>query len=308
MNVTAIKSIAIRTASRTGLVLKEHTPEILMGVGIVGSVTGTVLACKATLKLNDILDEHEVVNSQIDGVHEGRIQIKEGAEYSEQDYRKDKLMLKAQTAGKIIRLYAPAASVAILSLGCMLGAHGILRKRNVALLGLYKASEKAFNEYRARVKEELGEDKEKDFYLGLKDEKISEAVTDDQGKSKKVKKSVKAETGVMPSQYARYFDEANPNWSKSPEANKYFLECAQNVLNDQLKTRGHLFLNEVYDQLGFPRTEAGQLVGWVMNGDGDGYVDFNIYQDVLPKREFVNGYERSILLDFNVDGVVADLI
>ena len=91
-----------------------------------------------------------------------------------------------------------------------------------------------------------------------------------------------------------------------------FLRAQQQYANDKLIAQGHLFLNEVYDMLGLPRTKAGAIVGWVYddnNAVGDNFVDFGIY-DVHREtaRDFVNGYERSILLDFNVDGVIYDLI
>jgi hypothetical protein len=52
------------------------------------------------------------------------------------------------------------------------------------------------------------------------------------------------------------------------------------------------------------------MVGWIDGGDGDGYVDFGIYDiaAVNNRREFINGYEPSIILDFNVDGVIWDKI
>ena len=88
-----------------------------------------------------------------------------------------------------------------------------------------------------------------------------------------------------------------------------FLRTQQNYANDLLKARGHLFLNEVYSMLGIPHTSAGAIVWWTIGAGGDNYVDFGIFtRDSQVVREFVNGYERSILLDFNVDGVIWDMI
>lgn len=108
------------------------------------------------------------------------------------------------------------------------------------------------------------------------------------------------------SPYARFFDEASANWVKDPEINHIFVQCQQNFANNLLIARGHLFLNEVYDMLGIDRSSAGQVVGWVISGDGDNFVDFGMFE--AHSARFVNGYERSILLDFNVDGVVVDKI
>ena len=114
------------------------------------------------------------------------------------------------------------------------------------------------------------------------------------------------------SDYAKFFDEGCREWDKDPEYNLTFLKCQENYANDLLKSKGHLFLNEVYDMLGIPRTKAGQIVGWIYDEEnpiGDNYVDFGIY-DVYKEanRNFVNGYERNILLDFNVDGDILSKI
>ena len=133
----------------------------------------------------------------------------------------------------------------------------------------------------------------------------------------KLEEAVKNESRSY-SQYARFFDETSPYWYKNsgnrsndgPEMNLFFLRAQQNYANELLKHRGYLFLNEVYDMLGMPRTKAGQIVGWIYkenNTDGDNYVDFGIYK-TEKNAKFVNGFENSILLDFNVDGAIIDKI
>lgn len=321
MNFADIKNLASNVANLAKVKTTQYAPEILMGVGIVSGGATVVLACKATLNVEDILDDANEKMEKIEGAYSGELKIKEGAEYSEADYRQDKFVVRVQTGVALAKLYAPAATTAVLSVACVLSAYGILKKRNVALLGLYKASEKALRDYRKRVAEAVGEEKEHDIYHGLHEEKIEEEVTDEKGKVKKVKTKVKVADPHIPSPYARFFDECNPNWSKSPADNKYLLECAQNQLNNLLRARqignpgdhgykpGVVFLNEAYDMLGFDRTEAGQYVGWTSDTEtGDGFIEFFMYEDAYQKREFINGYERSILLDFNVDGVVADIL
>jgi hypothetical protein len=110
------------------------------------------------------------------------------------------------------------------------------------------------------------------------------------------------------SPYACFFNEDSVAWTKNPECNKMFLRQQQNYANEKLRQRGYLFLNEVYDMLGIPRTKAGQCIGWIYdekNPIGDNYVDFGIY-DRIHNQSFVNGYEDSVLLDFNVDGNILD--
>lgn len=310
-------SNAIQTAKfaigRGGLVLKKYSPEILTAAGVIGTVGSTVLACKATLKVEDILDEAKKKSNLINAVHDGEIEV--DAEYTDKDYSKDLLVNRTQTAVKLIKLYGPAITLGALSITAILGGQHILRKRNVAVMAAYKLCEESFNNYRSRVKEELGEEKDRQFYYGITEETVKEKVKSKDGKTKTVTKKVEKAPDHLYSQYARFFDEANINWNKSPEQNMYFLKMVQNQMNDKLKARGHVFLNEVYDALGFERSEAGQLVGWVWNKDntameaGDGYIDFGIFDgNDYAKRAFVNGDERSILLDFNIDGMIYDLI
>lgn len=310
-------SNAIQTAKfaigRGGLILKKYSPEILTAAGVIGTVGSTVLACKATLKVEDILDEAKKKSNLINAVHDGEIEV--DAEYTDKDYSKDLLVNRTQTAVKLIKLYGPAISLGALSITAILGGQHILRKRNVAVMAAYKLCEESFNNYRSRVKDELGEEKDRQFYYGMTEETIKDKVKSKDGKTKTVTKKVEKAPDHLYSQYARFFDEANINWDKSPEQNMYFLKMVQNQMNDKLKARGHVFLNEVYDALGFDRSEAGQLVGWVWNKDntameaGDGYIDFGIFDgNDYAKRAFVNGDERSILLDFNIDGMIYDLI
>lgn len=119
----------------------------------------------------------------------------------------------------------------------------------------------------------------------------------------------KLDTKEDASYYARFFDEGCTGWTKDSEFNLIFLKQQQNYANELLRKKGHLFLNEVYDMLGIPRTKAGQMVGWIYNEKnpiGDNFVDFGINN--ARNKDFVNGYERIILLDFNVDGEILDLI
>jgi len=295
-----LKNIIIKKASRGGLIVRKYSPEILLGVGVVGLVASTVLACKASTKAEFTLD---TAKDKLDKVKE----VKENyslEEYSETDYKKDLVIVYTQTAVDFIKLYGPSVTLGIVSLGCILGAHGILKKRNVALMAAYKVLEQNFGNYRNRVIEKYGKEADKFFKTGVYEEEIKEI--DENGK--KVKKIVEKIDPNGVSQYARFFDESSNQWSKTPEYNLTFLKCQQNYANDLLKSRGHVFLNEVYDMIGVPRTQAGAVVGWIL-GEGDDYIDFGIFNgENMCNRDFVNGYERSVLLDFNVAGVIYDMI
>lgn len=292
--LATIKTGALRTVTRTGLKLKKYSPEILVGAGVVSIVSGVVLCCRATLKANDVLDRHEEEMNTIDEA------IETGSEnYTEQDIHCDKALVYIHTVERFTKIYAPGVALTTLGIGCMLGSYGILKKRNVALMAAYDALQTTFTEYRNRVKEKLGEEEERRIYHGVEKDREN-----DEGE-----KLPALPNGYHPSVYSRFFDESSDQWVKNAELNKLNLLKFQDWANDMLRARGHLFLNEVYDMLGLPRSKAGAVVGWLLHGGKDGYVDFGIFNVNRPKaRDFVNGYERSILLDFNVDGVIWDKI
>lgn len=298
-----LKNTVSKMAGRQGLLLKKYSPEILMVAGVTGIVTSTVLACKATLKAEQVIDAAKERIETIKEVSE----TNEEDVYSETDHKKDLAIVYTQTGVEFVRLYGPALTLGALSIGCILGSHGIMKKRNLAVAAAYKAVETSFADYRKRVVEEFGEEKDRLLKNGIKKDIMVVEETDEKGKKKSTTIEVDNVDPNDISQYARFFDEASPQWTKTPEYNLTFLKCQQNYANDLLKSRGHIFLNEVYDMLGIPRSQAGSVVGWVL-GEGDDYVDFGIFDDKMSNRDFVNGYERSILLDFNVDGVIYDLI
>lgn len=309
MNKTEIMANLTRTFNRTGLKLKKHSPEILLAAGVVGVVASGVMACKATLKVEEIIDD---AKHKIDTIHEVSADPTMAEKYSEEDSKKDLAIVYTQTAVKLVKLYGPSVALAGVSLGCMIGSNRILNKRNVALAAAYTAVDKGFKEYRGRVIERFGKELDKELKYGIKAKEIEEVSVDEKGKEVSTKSTVEVMDPNNYSPYSIIFDDGNAGWDPDPELTKYFLIQQQNWANDRLKAKGHLFLNEVYDMLGAKRTKAGAQVGWVYdekNPVGDNYVDFGIFDIYNPKsRDFVNGYEKVIVLDFNVDGVILDLI
>lgn len=291
-----------------GFKFKKHSPEILMVTGAAGVVVSTVMACKATLKVNDILDERRETVEKIEDVA-GDPTMAEA--YTAEDAKKDLAIVNVQTGLKFVKLYGPAVLVGAASLTCMFASHKIMRGRNLALAAAYATIDTNFKEYRSRVVERFGKELDRELKYNLKSQEIEETVVNEDGSEQTVKKTVTTASGS--SGYARFFDETCTGWTKDAEYNHMFLKQQQNYANDLLRARGHVFLNEVYDMLGIQRSRAGQAVGWVYtkddSGAGDNYIDFGI-DDVTneQKRYFVNGYERSILLDFNVDGDIATLL
>lgn len=307
-----------RTFNRAALKVKKHSPEILMVAGIGLGIMGTVKACQATTKLDAILDnakfEIDAVNDAkekgevaIPDLETGEVVIEE---YTPEEHKKDLAIVYARTGVKLFKLYGPAVLLGATSIACILASNNIIRGRNVALAAAYNVVDSSFKEYRGRVVERFGKELDRELKFGVKSEQIEETVVNEKGKEKKVKKNIQVVDPNTRSDYARFFDDGCKGWDKDAELNLCTLKAVQNYCNELLNSRGHLFLNEVYDELGIPRTKAGQHVGWVAdNPYGDGFVDFGIYdQEDVKKRDFVNGYERVILLDFNVDGIIDDLI
>ena len=295
-----------RTAHKVGLKVKKHSPEILVVVGVVGVVASTVMACKATTKASDVIEEHK---KEMDDIH--FVVETKPEKYSEEDFQKDTVIVYTQTAVKLAKLYAPAVAIGAASIACIIGSHNILTKRNAALAAAYTAVDKTFKEYRNRVVDRFGKEVDKQLRYNIKAKEFEETTVDENG-NEKTETVTKDVAEIHSSDYAKFFDESCPGWTKDAEQNKYFLLCQQNYANEMLKAQGYLFLNDVYKLIGVPATRAGQIVGWVYdekNPVGDNYVDFNI-MDINSERAraFVNGYERSILLDFNVDGNILDLI
>lgn len=283
----------------------KHSPEILMGVGVIGVIGSTVLACRSTLKINDILEDSK---KTIDTIHETRAD-ETITDYSEDDAKKDLTIVYTTTALSVVKLYLPSVLLGGLSITCILASQNVLRKRNVALAAALSTTTESFKKYRSSVVERYGERIDYELKHGIKAEKINTTVVDENGKEK-VKKETVDVIGDLDeySEYSRFYDDGCTGWSKDPEYNLMFLKAQQQYANDKLQADGYLFLNDVYDMLGIPRSKAGQIVGWVYdteNPSGDNYVDFGIF-DVHKQnsRDFVNGYERTILLDFNVDGNV----
>ena len=302
---------ASRLVNRAGLKIKQHSPEILMVAGIAGTVASTVIACKATTKLSTILDETKETTAIIhDGMENGSIN---DVEYTKEDGQKDLTIVYAQTGIKIAKLYAPAIILGTVSIASIVAGHNILKKRNIAIAAAYAAVDKGFKKYRKNVVERFGEELDKELLYNVKAKEIEVERVDEKGKKSVKKETIKVVNPLEQySPYARFFDNGNPGWEKNAEYNLMYLRKQQQYANDILRTRGHLFLNEVYDMLGIPRCEAGQSVGWWYDEsrpkeEGDNYVDFGIYNiNIEANRDFVNGYEPTILLDFNVDGPILE--
>lgn len=287
--ITTVK--ASKTIGTVVLKAQQNSPNILFGTGVVGVVGTVVLGARATLKLSDKLEKTETLLEQINTL--------EHEDYSDKDRTKDKAIAYSRSIVDITKLYAPTVAVGVISIACLTQSHRILSQRNVALTAAFAGVERTLRDYRDRVSDEIGPEREEEIW------QPTEKVDAIDAEGKKVKVAVATERGGSP--YKVLFDQRNSNWNKAAEYNQFFISAQQSFANDLLRARGYVFLNEVHDMLGLERTKAGQIVGWVSNGDGDNYIDFGVFNNNQAGMKFVMGDERSIWLDFNVDGNVLEL-
>ena len=304
MNKSELMGRVTLALHRTGLKLQKHSPEILLAAGVVGAVAGAVMACKATTKLGDILDKSKEDIEKIHNAEEHPESLPEP--YTAEDAKKDLTVTYIQTGVKIAKLYAPAAAVGALSIAGILASNGILRRRNVAIAAAYTSIDNCFKEYRKRMIERFGEQADQELKHNVRTVETGETAAGEDGTEGDVLAVLEK---YEVSGYARFFDKSSRCFDKNPEYNKMFLRAEQQYANDRLRAVGHLFLNEVYDRLDIPKTKAGQIVGWVYdpkNPKGDNFVDFGMCE--MLRQTDDGEREPVILLDFNVDGNILDLI
>lgn len=319
MKTVGIKNSVSKTINKVGFQLKKRSPEILVVAGVIGVITSAVMACKATTKAKDIIEQ---TKEDIDKIHDVLADESLTEEYTVEDSKKDLAIVYLQTGVKFAKLYGPSVLLGAFSITSILASNNILRKRNVALAAAYATVDKGFKEYRSRVVERFGEEIDRELKYNLKAKKVEETVIDENGKEKKIKSTINVSDQKAQSDYSFFFEADNPYWKKDGNYNRMFLLAQQQYANDKLRANGYLYLNDVLDTLGIPRTKAGQIVGWVYNSEnplGDNYVDFGIYETYRDdEKAFVedkvigykgkNEFERVVILDFNVDGNILDLM
>lgn len=299
-----------KAAGMAELTIKKNSPEILLGIGIVGFVGTVVAACKETPRAQEVLGFHQ---AKINEIHEAKRVTDEDPEneleYTPEQYRMDIAVRYFRTTGNLIKTYAPTIALGSLSLACILTSRNIMQKRYLGVVAAYNGISAAFEEYRKRVREEYGDELDRHFRYGTICEEIN--VLDEKGKKtgEKIKtENVDASCYIPNDDTCRFFDESNPNWDQNPNFSMLFLRAQQNYLNDLLHTRGHVFLNEVYDALGFEHTPQGAVLGWI-DGDGDDCIEFGLHDPNKENvRRFVNGKDNVILLEFNHCGVILNRI
>lgn len=297
----------------TGIyMLKDHAPEIMAVVGSVASVGAIGFAIKETPKATKIIEEHK---KHIENVHTvvESADGEEEFEYSPDDEKKDLFIIYTKTAGRLLKTYWPVILLESLSIGCTLGGAYKSRQKYSSLLSAAVAMEAIHKQYRQNVVEKYGEEIDKELRHGLKTKTKEYIKKDKDGKETKVKETVKVADNKTDKDISRLFDETSLYYSRDPHANKQFILSVEQWANMRLKQYGHVFLNEVYEKLGFEPTEIGHNVGWVYKDHSaddlkkhNNVIIFN-FVDVHGNKatEFEAGFEPSVLIDFNVDGFIS---
>lgn len=319
-----LKEAIANNATIRKVVMKTNNaaPTIAFCAGAVGSVASLYLMWRAARKHDDVICDAQDL---IEEVHDKK--PVEGEENEEalpiNQYRTELVKAYIKAGFKIGKLYAPVAIVEVGSIALMSLGYGGLSKRYTGTLAALTLVEHEYSAYRKRVIDALGEDADREFRFGLKKKEFEVPVLDENGnqkldkngkpKTKKVVKCTLNEDDELRlegySMYARIFDkehckqfDGGPDDMATSYYNRTFLIKAQEYFNMLLKFKGTIFLNEVYDYLGYERTQAGQEVGWHYDPDyptGDNKIEF------IPIEYYSEKYQaESIILDFNVDGEV----
>ncbi|MDR2395821.1 MAG: DUF6353 family protein [Endomicrobium sp.] len=302
----------VKTASRRAwLKVQEKSPEIFLTLGIGSFIGSTVLACKATLKSQVVVKKHK---DRLITINDAELLAKDNPSdpdyhYTDDMKKKDIAISYGLLVREYIKLFGPAFGMSLIGIAFVIKSRNILHNRNIALIAAYNVLAKGFEMYRKRVTDELGSDMDYHFRYGTKLDKIVETTVDEDGKKKKVevvKQTLDSQelTGEV---YSRIFDERILNWSSQDDYNWMFLKAKEELFNFNLMKDKVVFLNDVYKELGFPTTKAGQTVGWTTKGNGDGIIDFNMHFIDYPGSE-IRRKARPILIEFNVDGPVLNAI
>lgn len=324
MNLANLKQSAIRTFNSAKRGFDNHKPEIKIVTGLVLVIGGTVAAVVATTKAPKVVEE---TKERLDVVHERMEDTKMASEngaaavveskgngvtiYAEKENQRALAKVYAVAGLELAKLYAPTVISTTLGSALILSGMKDQKDRNLAVALAYTAEHNAFKKYRDGVVERFGKEIDDELNLGIKEETVVEDVVDENGEVHKVERKVKvaSEDKTLPSPYAKYFDECSEAYENDHEINLYFLRAQEARANNEFHAKGYLTLNDCYKWLGLPLTRSGYEIGWIDEKDPNKptkHISFGIYDGRKSSREFVSGYEKFILLDFNVDGYIRD--
>lgn len=279
----------IRGLNKAAFKAQKHLPEILLVGGVVGTVASTVLACRATVKAQPILDD---AKAELEVIHANA----EDPRYTKEQKTQDLTRVYVKTGKELVKIYGPSAALGFGSMSCLVGSNIIVRKRLTAAVAAYTALGESFRKYRDQVEGQLGT-------------KVLPERTDDG------KHTIEIEQPI-PS-YRFIFDKNNRNWKDNVDYNLMTLRACQQYLNYELIRKGHIFVNDFCDEMDFEPTSNGQMDGWILDSKrpdsyGDGCISFGLVDKNGVESENLKAYKNGevdyIIIDLNIDGTIVDRI
>jgi hypothetical protein len=288
--------------ARKAFLLVKHKPTIFIVMGGIGLFAAGVYTYRSVLKIDSILDDAQDKLQRIKDGNNGQ------ENYTSIDAQKDTTTVYVQTAVKVTKAVLPAAALAIAS-GCLIfKGHRIFKTQITGLIAAYNILDRDYKDYRRRVVDDYGPERDKELKTGIHKELVTGAET---GEDRSIVKQIKSiDPYKTQSPFGKWFGKGNKLWHKSPAYNILFLKCQQQFANDLLQSREshHVFLNEVYESLNLPHTPEGAVCGWILDGEGDGYISFGLSSLDVDEYDMMNYESEDFYLDFNVDGVIWDKI
>lgn len=318
MNMQTIKNGACNVGSKLMLTFQHHSPAILLAVGIGGGITAAVMACKATLKLQQKLGE---IQEEID--------VAKSACTEEEDakqYRSNVTKAYIYAGAQVAKLYAPPALVGAASIASILASKKIADNRLANSLNALSMTERLFSEYRQRVVENEGAEADRAYRYGIREYIEETPILDKNGNPKVDKKTGEVKTAKTKKNaiassdaddpFARVFEQGQSEvWDDDPIVNRNALALRMQYLNDRLRARGYLFMNDIYEALGFPATSAGQDYGYLWTPDCQDVIDFGMnhrasddLDETETRMDLLTINNNSILLTFEGAHYIKDKV
>lgn len=237
----------------------KHSPEILIGFGIAGMITGIALTVPATVKALRKIDEKK---------KETFIELEEEGNLGDLETHEDVELTKIEVVKATWTCYIPTVVTCAASTACIIGANKVNLKRNAALATAYKLSETALTEYKEKVIETIGEKKER---------KVREEISKDRLKKDPVGNKEIIITG---NGKTRFYDAMS---ERRFESDIETLRKIENDLNLRMRDEMRIKLNDVYSEIGLSQIPLGDSVGWdIENGYIEMVFDSMIDTDGTP--------------------------
>lgn len=287
-----------------------------MVAGVVSVIAGVITACKSTLKVEEVVDNHK---DQLDYVKQVPEEVNPVEDVDHEISKQDIAKVYLHTGLEFAKLYAIPVGLTVGGILMLTTATRKYKKRYLGAVAAYNGVAEAFKQYRQRVIDDQGADKDHEYLYGKGKKKTIEMKTCNENGDEVYSKgqAVIIENGekVILSDYAQFFArDISTQWDPNEYYNRTYISGRQKYFTTILRDRGHVFLNEVLDALGFPMTDAGAVVGWITSPkdglDATDEVIFDVHEVWLPEIDSVTGkevHEPAYYIDFpNLSGIIFD--